>query len=106
MNLLYFKYKLNSALQLIHNNKTTYLQQIYNKKLKNSMEKEDLLKLKQNLPKGFRQQLAEDHKVTLSYIDLVLNGKRDNLDIIESAIEIAKKHKQKKNSISQQINKL
>jgi hypothetical protein len=70
------------------------------------MDKVDLLKLKKNLPKGFRQVLSKEYDVSLQYIDMIFKGVRDNLSIVESALLLAQGHKDKKNSLSKSINKL
>ncbi len=70
------------------------------------MTKEELLKLKKSLPKGSIKILADQHVLSVSYINMIFSGERENLEIVKSALEIAKIHKQKKSSISQAINKL
>jgi len=61
------------------------------------ISKTELKKLKKKLPKGaaakIKKRLMEDYEidVTDKYINLVLNGVRNNDHIIQAAIEEAKK---------------
>jgi len=70
------------------------------------MTKKELNRLKKSLPKGYRDMLAEKLNCTTSMVDMVLAGTRKNLDIISTAIEIAKAHKKKMSQLSQEINQL
>lgn len=58
------------------------------------MTEKEIIKLKRKLPKGYRETLAERFDVTTGYIDQILRGEKDRLDVIDAAIAIAEAHKQ------------
>jgi len=58
------------------------------------MTEKELAKLKKKLPKGYRETLAEQFDVTTGYIDQILRGEKDRLDVIDAAIAIAEVHKE------------
>lgn len=58
------------------------------------MTSKDLLKLKEAMPLGYRDQLAAKFEVTPTTIDRVLRGVGNRPEIIAAAIEIAETHKQ------------
>lgn len=57
------------------------------------MTEKELTKLKKKLPKGYRETLAEQFDVTPGYIDQILRGEKDRLDVIDAAIDMAEAHK-------------
>lgn len=59
------------------------------------MTKKELNKLRLALPKGSRAILAEKMGLSEGYINLVLNGYRNNEMVIIAAAEIVSEHKQK-----------
>jgi hypothetical protein len=70
------------------------------------MTKEELTKLREKLPSGYRKTLAEEFNVTTTHIGYVLRGDRNNFRIVESAVALAKNHQQKLKKQSSIINKL
>lgn len=57
------------------------------------MTEKEFLKLKRNLPKGYRETLAGKFDVTTGYIDQILRGEKQRTDVIDEAIEMATAHK-------------
>jgi hypothetical protein len=59
------------------------------------MEKEILKKLRKSLPVGYARILKErmNNKFSLSMIIRVINGERNNLSILNAAIELAEEYK-------------
>jgi hypothetical protein len=70
------------------------------------MTNSELRKLKKSLPKGYRKILASKKECRAEYIDAVLSGRRQSIDIIESAVELAKAHKEKMENLSMEIKQL
>jgi len=58
------------------------------------MTEKDLIKLKNKLPKGYRETLADKFGITVGYVDQILRGEKERLDVIDAAIELAEAHKQ------------
>lgn len=58
------------------------------------MTEKELIKLRKKLPKGYRETLSERFDITTGYIDQILRGEKERLDVIDAAIEIAEAHKQ------------
>lgn len=57
------------------------------------MTEKELIKLKKKLPKGYRETLAEQFEITSGYVDQILRGEKDRLDVIDAAIAMAEAHK-------------
>jgi len=57
------------------------------------MNAADLEKLKNSLPTGYIDLLAEKCDFSRSYVSQVINGERNNLKIIDAAIDLAKEEK-------------
>ncbi len=53
------------------------------------MTKRELNRLKKNLPKNYRNTLANKFNCTPRYINMVLAGDRNNLEIIKEATQLA-----------------
>lgn len=70
------------------------------------MEEKELKKLKNNLPVGGIKRIAEDLNISESGVSHILNGKRNNLRVIEKAIELAKENIAKRKELSEEINNL
>jgi hypothetical protein len=70
------------------------------------MTKKELQKLRRMMPKGYRQTLADEFKISAGYIDQILRGDKDRTDVIEYAIKIAKLHQEHLNGLTAQIKKL
>jgi len=60
------------------------------------MNKEELKVLKDKLPRGYRDEIAEKTGFHISYVDHVFSGRRENQLIIDAAFEILKKEEEKK----------
>lgn len=58
------------------------------------MTKKQLEKLKKKLPPKYRETLAEKFEITTGYVDQILRGEKERLDVIDAAIELAEKHQQ------------
>ena len=59
------------------------------------MTREDLKKLREALPKGGREKLAEMHNVSVGHINQIMTGNRENEIILLSAVEIVNEHRNK-----------
>jgi len=68
--------------------------------------KRDLAKLRRALPKGYRLLIANDLGYSVSYINKVLRGDKTNDDIILHAISLAKKEREKKSVILNEVRAL
>lgn len=55
--------------------------------------KKQLKKLKSSLPKHYAETLAKDQAVSVDHVYKVLAGTSENIEVIEAAVELAKKHK-------------
>jgi len=67
---------------------------------------EQLQKLKKNLPHGSVEKIAALAKVSKSTVYKVLDGKRDNIKVLNMAIEIALEHSQQNKGIQKKIAEL
>lgn len=56
------------------------------------MTKKELKKIKQFLPVGEQKKIAEKLGFSHSYVNKVLNGRRNNLKILAKAKQIAKSY--------------
>jgi hypothetical protein len=75
------------------------------------MTKKELKKIKDNLPRKWRSAISFKTGYTVSYIDYVLKGERDENSegakaIIRAAAELAEQHKSEKKEIKELINQL
>ena len=57
------------------------------------MNKDDLKKLRKNLPKGSREILAEKFGYSKGYIDHILTGVRENEEVLIAAVALVSEHK-------------
>jgi len=62
-----------------------------------------LVKLRNKLPKDYKESLSKETGYSESYIYHVVTGKRNNEIIIKAAIELAKKSQTKFSSIEKAI---
>jgi len=65
--------------------------------------KKELKVLKQSMPKGYRDILANEHSVTPEYIDMIFRGTRANLAIVQTATQLAEEHRKEMNSLVMEI---
>jgi len=65
--------------------------------------KKELKVLKQSMPKGYRDILANEHSVTPEYIDMIFRGTRENLAIVQTATRLAEEHRTKMNCIVKEL---
>ena len=63
----------------------------------------ELQNLRENMPKGYRNLLAEEYHVNVHFIDMVFRGQRSNMDIIESAVKMAEKYKHEMITLTERI---
>lgn len=70
------------------------------------MTKKELIKLKNSLPKGYRDTLSLKFNYSVSTVDMVLVGTRKNIELIKAAIELAKCHKIEMENLSKEIKQL
>ncbi len=70
------------------------------------MKKTALNKLKKSLPKGYRAKLAEKYNCSISYIDNVLNGRTENIDVVQLGLDMIEEIKKESARIEAEINKL
>jgi hypothetical protein len=66
----------------------------------------DLEKLKNALPTNYIDTLSERTEFSRSYVCQVINGERNNLEIIDAAIELAKEEKVIREERQKQIDNL
>jgi ATP:corrinoid adenosyltransferase len=57
------------------------------------MQKDDLKKLRKNLPKGSREILAQKFELSRGYINLILTGVRENDAVLIAAVNLVSEHK-------------
>ncbi len=87
------------------------MQQIYNYFTNQAskiifMTKDDLNKLRDKLPINGIRTIAEKTGFTISYVNMVLAGNKNNLIILESAIQVAISHRNELNRIKETIDSL
>lgn len=70
------------------------------------MTKKELNKLKNSLPRGYRDMIAEQLSCSVTLIDMVFAGNRRNIEIIKVAINIAQTHKEELAELSTKIKDL
>jgi len=70
------------------------------------MTKKELNKLKKNLPKNFRDTIAEECDCSLVLVDKVLLGTRKNIKVLKVATDLALAHKEEIDALSKQIKSL
>jgi hypothetical protein len=63
-----------------------------------------LEKLRKKLPPNYIKTLMDRTGLSRSSITLTLYGKRENIEVIEAAIALAKKHEERLITINNQIN--
>ena len=66
----------------------------------------DLEKLKSALPKNYIDTICERTRFSRAYVCQVINGERNNFEIIDAAILLAKEEKVIREERQQQINNL
>ena len=70
------------------------------------MTKDDLKKLRTNLPKGSREIIAQRFGVSKGYVNLVLYGTRRNDNILIAATELISEHQNRLKEATQFIESL
>ena len=65
--------------------------------------KKELKTLKHSMPKGYRNILANEHRVTPEYIDMIFRGTRENLAIVQTATQLAEEHRKEMNSLVMEL---
>jgi hypothetical protein len=65
-----------------------------------------LTELRKKLTKGDQGSIAKELNLSVSYVNKVLNGTRQNEKILDKAIQIAKTRKQSESKREKQINNL
>ncbi|HAX96206.1 MAG TPA: hypothetical protein DCY35_06775 [Prolixibacteraceae bacterium] len=70
------------------------------------MTKDDLKKLRTNLPKGSREIIAQRLGVSKGYVNLVLYGTRRNDNILIAATELISEHQNRLKEATQFIESL
>lgn len=57
------------------------------------MDKEALKKIRQNLPKGARQDIAKNFNLSPEHVAQILRGNRTNMAVVLEAVKIISVHK-------------
>jgi hypothetical protein len=70
------------------------------------MTKVELKLLRKKLPREAIKNLAKEFEVTEAHIRLILNGERNNLNVINVAIIMAEEHQEYLKNLSNKIKKL
>ena len=70
------------------------------------MEESDLKKIRASVPPNFKRFIESELGFTRRYINLVLQGKRHNNEILIKAVEMALKNQQEKKYIKEFLDKL
>lgn len=70
------------------------------------MTKKELQKLRKKMPPKYRETLSIKFGVTEGYIDQLLRGDKNNIEIIEEAIKMAQIHQEFLKSQKDKIKKL
>jgi len=70
------------------------------------MDKEQLKKLRESLPKKYAKTIAAECGVSADYVRKTLSGFRINNDVIDVAIKLATEHKNKLDERSKAIEEL
>jgi transcriptional regulator with XRE-family HTH domain len=70
------------------------------------LRKNELAKIKANLPRGSQAKIAKKAGVSRSMVTQVLNGKKGPLIIIEEALKMAEAEKERKVKLQKRIKNL
>ncbi|MGN2373508.1 hypothetical protein ACTFAO_07590 [Sphingobacterium spiritivorum] len=70
---------------------------------KSQLSTKSLIKLKEALPKGYLSTISENFNLSKSTISRILDGKIENFEVVNYAIELVK---QKRNTIDALENKI
>jgi len=70
------------------------------------MTKKEFSKLKKSLPKGYRDLIAEKLDCSLSLVDQVLAGTKENIKVLNAAVNLAEDHKTQIEELSNKIKSL
>ncbi|MEI7526971.1 MAG: hypothetical protein WCJ95_21665 [Mariniphaga sp.] len=70
------------------------------------MKEADLKKLREFLPRGYRKEISTKLQFTQRFVDLVLQGKRVNNEIMRMAVEMAIKNQQDLKYIQERVAEL
>ncbi|HUW07851.1 MAG TPA: hypothetical protein VMW01_16515 [Williamwhitmania sp.] len=62
--------------------------------------------IRQHLTWGDRVEIAKTLKVTKQYVNAVLRGKRYSIAVLEEAVKIAQKNKERKEELNAKIQSL
>jgi hypothetical protein len=65
--------------------------------------REELKRLKKYLPKGYRNTLAEEFEISINTVDKILGGKRNNIQVLQAAAQLAEEHKKNITEFIQQL---
>lgn len=73
---------------------------------KSQLSTKSLEKLRDELPKGSYSVISERFKISKSTVSRVLSGKMENIDVIEYAIYLAERKRNKIDALSNKIDAL
>lgn len=59
--------------------------------------------LQHKLPKDYAKKLSKQFKCSIRYVQFVVKGERQNVDILLSAVELANNHQEFLKSLNQKI---
>lgn len=74
--------------------------------IKSQLSAKSLAKLREELPRGAQQVIAEQFSLSKSTVSRILTGEIENLEIIEFAIGLVKQKRDKIDALNSQIEKL
>lgn len=69
-----------------------------------SLGKRDLNKIRRSLPKGWQNQLAEATGKSYSTVSMVMIKKRNNMMVVQQAIELCRLSEEEKNIFKTKLN--
>jgi hypothetical protein len=70
------------------------------------MTKKELIKMKKLLAPGYIETIAKETKYSSGYVSMVLNGIRENVDILKAAVKMAENRKIEMTELTNKIKNL
>ncbi len=68
-----------------------------------TISKQDQLKIKKHLPKGWRKKIAEMCDCTEVLVSYVFNGRQENLIVADAILKLAEKEKARREAMREDL---
>lgn len=70
------------------------------------MVNDSLSVLRKALKRGDQQEISKELGLSVAYVNAVLRGVRENINVLEAAVRIAEAHKVKQDAVNEKISNL